>query len=199
MARVEYLRRHGFKAELSTTDKFPKGDVIIARRLPKNFLAKLGEARALETSDPNAFDAFMMRLDVLAAGGQPKGFDRAEYGDGWIKDDYAEMTRRFIARAYEETLPVEATPEKPTALNAGQERPEGKNAQKQVTEATFADHKGRIDLYVRARAQATGKTIEPSQLGSVIGAIKGRVLRNDGETPSSIRSGVDAMMAEMGY
>ena len=31
-ARVEYLRRHGFDAELMQTDKFPKGDVIIARR-----------------------------------------------------------------------------------------------------------------------------------------------------------------------
>lgn len=31
-ARVEYLRRHGFDAQLLNTDKFPKGDVIIARR-----------------------------------------------------------------------------------------------------------------------------------------------------------------------
>ncbi len=34
-ARVEYLRRMGFEAELSTTDKFPKGDVIVARRKRK--------------------------------------------------------------------------------------------------------------------------------------------------------------------
>lgn len=32
-ARVQYLRDHGFDAELRTTDRFPKGDVIIARRL----------------------------------------------------------------------------------------------------------------------------------------------------------------------
>lgn len=32
-ARVEYLKRHGFKAELIKTDKFPKGDMIIARRI----------------------------------------------------------------------------------------------------------------------------------------------------------------------
>ncbi len=31
-ARVAYLRRHGFEAELIQTDTFPKGDVIIARR-----------------------------------------------------------------------------------------------------------------------------------------------------------------------
>ncbi|MDO8572020.1 MAG: methyltransferase [bacterium] len=31
-ARVAYLQRHGFEAELIQTDKFPKGDVIIARR-----------------------------------------------------------------------------------------------------------------------------------------------------------------------
>jgi len=30
--RVEYLRRHGFEAELKQTTKFPKGDIIIARR-----------------------------------------------------------------------------------------------------------------------------------------------------------------------
>lgn len=34
-ARVDYLRRLGFEAELSTTDKFPKGDVIVARRKMK--------------------------------------------------------------------------------------------------------------------------------------------------------------------
>jgi hypothetical protein len=32
-ARVAYLNRHGFQAELIQTDRFPKGDVIIARRL----------------------------------------------------------------------------------------------------------------------------------------------------------------------
>lgn len=31
-ARVEYLKRHGFNAELIQTDLFPKGDVIVARR-----------------------------------------------------------------------------------------------------------------------------------------------------------------------
>ncbi len=35
MARVDYLRRHGFEAELIQTDKFPKGDVIVARRIKK--------------------------------------------------------------------------------------------------------------------------------------------------------------------
>jgi hypothetical protein len=31
-ARVNYLRRYGFDVELIQTDKFPKGDVIIAKR-----------------------------------------------------------------------------------------------------------------------------------------------------------------------
>lgn len=31
-ARVEYLHRHGFDAQLLNTNKFPKGDVIIVRR-----------------------------------------------------------------------------------------------------------------------------------------------------------------------
>ncbi|MBU0706175.1 methyltransferase [Patescibacteria group bacterium] len=31
-ARVDYLKRHGFEAELHQTDQFPKGDVIVARR-----------------------------------------------------------------------------------------------------------------------------------------------------------------------
>ena len=34
-ARVNYLRRYGFDAKLTQTDKFPKGDVIIARRSEK--------------------------------------------------------------------------------------------------------------------------------------------------------------------
>ncbi|MBI3633589.1 MAG: methyltransferase [Candidatus Vogelbacteria bacterium] len=32
-ARVDYLKRFGFEAKLIQTDKFPKGDVIIARRI----------------------------------------------------------------------------------------------------------------------------------------------------------------------
>ncbi len=199
MARVEYLRRHGFKAELSTTDKFPKGDVIIARRLPKNFMAKLGEAQALAKSDPNAFDALMMRLDVLSAGGEPSGFDRAAYGDGWTPDDFAEIARRFVASRYEEVVPADASPDKPAAPNAGEERPDAKAAQKRVTESVFADYKGRIDLYVRARATAAGKTVEPSQLGPIINAIKSRMFRKDSEIAPDIRAGVDATMAEMGY
>ena len=39
-ARVQYLRRHGFEAELHQTNKFPKGDVIIARRKPRKTKAK---------------------------------------------------------------------------------------------------------------------------------------------------------------
>lgn len=35
LARVAYLKRHGFEAELVQTDQFPKGDVIVARRKTK--------------------------------------------------------------------------------------------------------------------------------------------------------------------
>lgn len=199
MARVEYLRRHGFKAELSTTDKFPKGDVIIARRLPKNFMTKLGEAHALEKSDPNAFDAFMMKLDVLAAGGDPKGFDRASYGEGWIADDFAEIARRFVASRFEELVPVNASPDKPSVANAGEANPDAKASQKQVIGNVFDDVKGRIDLYVQTRAKAAGKTVELRGLGSIIDAIRTRVFRHDGESPTDIRAGVDTMMAEMGF
>jgi len=31
-ARVRYLERHGIEAKLVQTDKFPKGDVIVAKR-----------------------------------------------------------------------------------------------------------------------------------------------------------------------
>ena len=35
--RINYLRRQGFRVVFSTTDKFAKGDVIVACKLPENF------------------------------------------------------------------------------------------------------------------------------------------------------------------
>lgn len=72
MARVEYLRRHGFAAELSTTDKFPKGDVIMARRLPKNFMKRLQSLQELEEKEPLVFDAMMLKIDMMSIGREVK-------------------------------------------------------------------------------------------------------------------------------
>lgn len=94
MARVEYLRRHGFAAELHMTDKFPKGDVIVARRLPDSFMAIFAELEKLEKSDPVQFDTTMLQLDKLSRGGDVAG-QRALFGAEWTNDDFAELTRRF--------------------------------------------------------------------------------------------------------
>lgn len=199
MARVEYLRRHGFKAELSTTDKFPKGDVIIARRLPKNFLTRLGEVQALEKMDPNAFDAFMMRLDVLAAGGEPKGFDRGAYGEDWTADDFAEIGRRFVAKAFEETVIAPIASEKPVVPESAAGKPENaKSRYKKLVGAVFPEANGRIDLYVSSRAQLVGTKIESLRMGEVVAAIKNRITRTEGEDPKEIRAGIDAIMEQMG-
>jgi hypothetical protein len=199
MARVEYLRRHGFKAELSTTDKFPKGDVIIARRLPKNFNARLKELQDMERSDPLRFDTTMMMLDVLAAGGKPKGLDLGEYGEGWGADDFAELTRRFILPAYEEFKPVEASEQQPTAPEAGQPNKDGAQKAKDLMRAVFADEGGRVDLFIQNRVRQAGKTIGSKQFGPLVWAIRNRIERADGQSAAEIRASVDALMAEMGY
>jgi hypothetical protein len=189
-ARVEYLRRHGFQAELITTDKFPKGDVIIARRLPKNFMTKLGELQRLESMNPLAFDTLLIKVDILAAGAIPRGFNREEFGDGWTSEDFAELGRRFVAHAFESAEPSKA---EESALALDRFAP-----QKEVLQAVFSDTKGRIDLYVKLQAERAGRTIEPKDFGKLVVAIKTRILRNPQEPPAEIRSGVDAMMVEMG-
>ncbi len=199
MARVEYLRRHGFAAELDITDKFPKGDTIIARRLPPDFMKRLAELKELEAKDPLKFDAQMMRLDLLAAGRELNDEELGIFGDGWTKNEFTELTRRFIAPAFEEYHSVDASKDKDTADNAGQEKKEAKKLQRKLMRQVFNDTKGKIHLYVRGRADAAGKTIEGKQMGPIIGAIKNRLFRNVGESQEDIRAGVDAIMTEMGY
>ncbi len=97
-ARVNYLRRHGFAAELLTTDKFPKGDVIIARRLPKDFPARLAALEKLEKETPTKFDAMILRLDRLARKGDVDNL-RAEYGADWVDADFKELIKHFEAKA----------------------------------------------------------------------------------------------------
>lgn len=199
MARVEYLRRHGFKAELSTTDKFPKGDVIVARRLPKNFMNKLREVQALEKINPRAFDALLMKFDAAAAGGSPSGFDRGQYGDEWTNDDFAEMGRRFVSVAFEERVPVQASEERPAAPDAGQERPDVKKLQKERMRQVFMQEGGRIDLYVMNKAQQAGKPMAPNKLGPIVAAIRERIFRDETQPPADVRTGVDVLMVELGY
>ncbi|MFH1405228.1 MAG: methyltransferase [Patescibacteria group bacterium] len=199
MARVEYLRRHGFKAELHVTDKFPKGDVIVARRLPDNFIQKLAELQEFEKTDPKAFDAMMMRYDVMAAGAKSaKGLDLSKYGENWTPDDFAELTRRFISRVFEEFNPVNADEEEKLAPDAGQENKDAKKKQKALLKNVFSDVGGRIDLYVNNRSKESGKPVEKQQIGQIAGAIRNMVLRADIENPQEIRAQVDAMMQEMG-
>ena len=63
----------------------------------------------------------------------------------------------------------------------------------------FSDVKGRIDIYIQMRAQAAGKTVEPARIGTIIGAIRTRLFRNESEDPTAIRTSVDGIMLEMGY
>jgi hypothetical protein len=192
-------RLASLKAELSTTDKFPKGDVIVARRLPKNFMNKLQEVQALEKINPRAFDALLMKFDAVAAGGTPPGFDRGQYGDEWTNDDFAEMGRRFVSVAFEERVPVQAMEERPAAPDAGQERPDAKKLQKERVRQLFAQEGGRIDLYVMNKAQQAGKPMAPRELGPIVTAIRERIFRDETQPLADARAGVDALMVELGY
>lgn len=106
MARVNYLRRHGFAAKLITTDRFPKGDVIIARRLPKNFEQKLAGLEKTEKEDLLRFDEALRRLDLLSRGVDVKGM-RAEFGEEWGDEDFRELADRFSVKGGEQTEEVQ--------------------------------------------------------------------------------------------
>lgn len=197
MARVEYLRRHGFAAELDVTDKFPKGDTIIARRLPRNFMEKLSEIQALEKSDPTAFDTLMMKLDVIAAGGTVKDMDLESYGHGWTRDDFAEIGRRFVSSVFENYVPVGAEPEKPVAPEAGQENKAGKAKEKELMRAVFEPEKGRMDSYIREKYEAAGKELDMKDMGRISGVLKQRILRTPDASAEEIRRALDNIMEEI--
>ena len=198
MARVEYLRRHGFAAELSTTDKFPKGDVIIARRLPKNFINKLQEIKDLEAADPLKFDSIMQRIDLMAAGRVAKGLDKDRFGADWMPEDFAEISRRFISPAYEDFNPVDAD-EKKTVATAGQENAEGKEQQRKRMQEVFYDMRGRIDLYVTQRVAEAVKPFDMGSMPKIIATIKHIMYRDPNKPSKEVRASIDALMAEMGY
>ena len=199
MARVEYLRRHGFAAELSTTDKFPKGDVIMARRLPKNFMKRLQSLQELEEKEPLVFDAMMLKIDMMSIGREVKGLDKASFGDDWTEKDFQEISRRFIAPAFEEFSPVEASDEKVSAPNAGQENSEAKEQQKKRLKEVFYDTSGRIDLYINKRVSESGKSFEASSTGKLVKMIKNIAFRDLDQPSPDARKAVDAIMTEMGY
>ena len=194
MARVEYLRRHGCKAELSTTDKFPKGDVIIARRLPKNFMQKLQTLQNLERTNPWLFESRMMQIDHLATG---QNSHQDEFGDGWMTDDFVELTRRFISPAYEEFQPVGANEDHETLPNAGQENKNGKALQKKKMQEVFPEFKGRIDLYIARHAEHYRRLNDTSAIGHLVETIKNKVLRGEDQSADKIRQDIDAMMMEL--
>jgi hypothetical protein len=199
MARVEYLRRHGFKAELSTTDKFPKGDVIIARRLPESFMDRLKIIQELERNEPWKYETLMSQIDILAAGGKPAGISVEDFGAEWSADDFAELSRRFWVPAYEEYRPVNASERHVTAPNAGQEKPEAKVAQKKLMQVIFRDLDGRVDRYIQVRATRAGKKLDSAATGSLVEAIRNRIFRAKDQDPEIVRQGVDTMMQDMGY
>jgi hypothetical protein len=194
MARVEYLRRHGFQASLSTTDKFPKGDVIIARRLPENFMTRLQELQEMERLEPWKFEAEMMKIDRLAAGVVSAESTSKKKAQPWMAEDYAELSSRFIAPAFEEVIPLDASPDHTTSPLAGEEDKEAKARQKKRIQDVFQDVKGRIDLYVTQYWQRDGKTGDHAARGRVIEAIRSSVLRSEAKDPQEIRKEIDAMM-----
>ena len=214
MARVDYLRRHGFQAELYMTDKFPKGDVIIARRLPKNFLIKLKEIEQLEKDDPTTFDNLRLKLDYLIKG---KGSARGakvenmlrEFGDDWVLEDFIEIDRRLdptIADAEVKEilsdLKKRAARERTRIVKEREEREEQKAEkarEKEFMDALFADSRGRIDIYARQHAEKTGVTIPYNKFNTVINALQNKINRMKGENLEQIRISLDKIMEEMGY
>ena len=172
-ARVKFLRRHGFAAELVTTDKFPKGDVIIARRLPNNFEAKLDELEKLEKEDPVRFDQTMLRLDKLANGGDVRGM-RATFGEGWVDEDYRELTKHFETKL-EETS-AEAEVKKPD------QKTEAEQFEKQVFGMKLSEYMqkllGKVDgktfgkaLQLAKKIISESKSKSPEEIKDEVGKI----------------------------
>jgi hypothetical protein len=215
MARVEYLRRHGFKAELRLNPEFPKGDVIIARRLPKNFMGKLEELQTLEKDDPNKFDAVISQLDKMARGGDYRGKRSADFGEGWIDDDFAELVERLspmaeekrkdaaerLARQATENYRAKVEAKKQAELEAKQKanKKAAKEKMDAVVKQVFADAGGRQNTYISQRAKLTGRIIPKERMGTVMGIINTLIQESLDEEPSTIRANIDSKLDEMGF
>ncbi len=211
MARVDYLRRHGFKAELKINHKFPKGDVIIARRLPSNFMEKLAELQAMEKSDPVKFDNIVSRLSKLSKGGDYQGMRNSEFGEKWIDDDFNEMLDRLSpARVAKEKERVEKRRNQATEaykrkleqdIKAKKEaaEKERKKAQKELVKRIFGDCGGRQDLYLQNRAKSGKPPVPKNMLGDINRVITTIVQEAEGEDPERIRQAIDDKMEELGF
>lgn len=212
MARVEHLRRNGFKAELHTTDKFPKGDVIIARRLPKNFMNKLQELKHLEAENPNEYDAMLMRLDKMAAGGDMKGKRSEEFGDNWIDDDFEELIDRLspariarekdmaLKRRKRAVLRYESKQEKARkqreAELAAEEKKKAKAKRDEFMKAIFPDAKGKPNVFVDQWAQENGAKISKKDYGSLMGKMKTLIEKHQEDAPDALRSQIEEMLRQ---
>ncbi|OGH69921.1 MAG: hypothetical protein A3C90_02435 [Candidatus Magasanikbacteria bacterium RIFCSPHIGHO2_02_FULL_51_14] len=203
-ARVEYLKRHGFKAELHTTDKFPKGDVIIARRLPRNFIKKLEELRMLGEKDPVQFKSIMSKINAMAQGGMKEARGK-EYGGSWVDDDFAELRKRLTEEPgisvleevaeEEKRLEAEETERKKSQEGASEE----KRREKEIIASVFSDIKGgRMDMYLRNRCEEAGRpTPHGTEFAKVMGAIKSKVIELKDREPATIRTAIDELVKEM--
>ncbi len=213
MARVEYLRRHGFAAELRTTDKFPKGDVIIARRLPDAFMDKLRELQQLEREDPRAFDVMQMRLDRMAT--KRGKNDREEtFGPEWTEQDAKEMIRRLrpdvvveeregkerreaaAAKVYDQRM--QALEERKAKEAEQAARAAEKLRKEALMREVFHDANGKLNLYLEKRASETGRPIPKKQFGRVAKGVN-EILSSGEQNPMAVRSQIEGMLEQMGF
>ena len=197
MARVNYLRRMGFAAELHVTDKFPKGDVIIARRLPPNFNEMENKMKVMEKRDPNKFDAVMLYIDKMINNRTINDKATAnEFGENWRRKDFEELRRRME----EKKKPIEKEMDTKTAKVDGTEpkNREKVNSEKELIKSVFPDFVGgRIDVYVESHASQAGVILRKQEVGKIAGEIKREILNNSKSSPGEIRSKIDNIVAKL--
>ncbi|MBU1032643.1 MAG: methyltransferase [Patescibacteria group bacterium] len=214
MARVEYLRRHGFKAELYTTDKFPKGDVVMARRLPKGFMDKLEEFEILEKESPKEFDAKIMRLDRLARG-KGKKAERSVFGAEWVDDDFAELVRRLspAEQAHQQEMKerqARAIADEYRAIKAEDRKKkieaEEKARKKEIREKkeilmseVFHDVGGKPNTYLDYWSTQTKKKIPKKDYGNIMRMINEVIMEDFDADPKATRAKIDRLMEINGY
>ncbi len=215
MARVEKLRRHGFQAELRLNPEFPKGDVIIARRLPKNFMDKLDELQKLETDEPEKFDAIQMQLDKMVRGGDFRGKRTSDFGEAWTDDDFRELTdrlspnneakRREAAQKREKLASeqyatyVQKVREDAIASQIATDKKEARERTERLHKRIFSDVDGKLNAYIRQREKKMGKSIPKERMGTVMGIINTIIEENRTEEPVKIRAKIDDKLEEIGF